>query len=605
MPLNDAVPSQAFDVLQRNAEDLDKYLNQDSGTITNRTGDILEPIPSINNQLQAALAAVGYIYKDPDTFTTGSTLNGPNAALRRASDGEYFRRIEGPYPYTVTAGTDPTADPLYVAVGSASLTEALINGTAQIGNVTAAQVAEATDIAIGNFVTPEQYFAGNVNDPNADWLSACVAALAAGRRVLLSRMYGLSATLNIPANAVVTGLSRETTGFVKVGANVGTNSLIALDAKNITLSNFKVDCADAGSSPSNRLNAVAIGQSAKGFSISKVDVYDATGYGHVTFGSESNPQVEGVYTDCYAENCQVLFEQIGALNVTLYSCNGLAVAGRTLDIFHPYAGSKRVTYVDCHGRGVSGSGVNIAVTNGFPIGPITFINSSIDMVTSATSAIVTGITSGSPADVEINIIGGSYKSAAGAAVLLQTPGKFKAIGAKFIGVDGFNCPALTRSQAYTSLTDCDIATEINSGTATGIALITNGNNPIIKGGTILASNPGGGGAVAVSGLATISKETILTPSAPSSEVSFIFEIAGVVSMTADTATLGFAVVNLPLNTTRDKIIASFSISRPADVYTAPYGLTWALGGGGGNVLVKTQGIDVTGLSLHYRIGVLP
>lgn len=79
----------------------------------------------ILNQFDTFVDVQGLIYKDPDTFTTGSTLDGPNEALKRASDGEYFRRTQGPYPYTVTPGTDPTADPFYAAVGSASLAERL------------------------------------------------------------------------------------------------------------------------------------------------------------------------------------------------------------------------------------------------------------------------------------------------------------------------------------------------------------------------------------------------------------------------------------------------------------------------------------------------
>lgn len=78
------------------------------------------------------IAVQGLIYKDPDTFTTGSELDGPNEALRRESDGEYFRRIQGPYPYTVAPDTDPTSDPLYVAVGSASLSARLAEGSATL-----------------------------------------------------------------------------------------------------------------------------------------------------------------------------------------------------------------------------------------------------------------------------------------------------------------------------------------------------------------------------------------------------------------------------------------------------------------------------------------
>lgn len=572
-----------------------------------------EAIKAAQSAVEASEYSNALLYTVPFDFNAGGTVTARNQLVlwstANGGDGREYRWA-GALPKTVPPSSTPAStggisDSAWVYTANPSLTQQLIDGTAQIGNVTADQVAEATDIAIGNFVTPEQFFVGDLNDPSADYLAAMNSALATGRRVLLRKIYGLSATLLIPAGARISGVSRQSSGFIKLGVNTGTNSLLEIIGDNAALNDFKVDCNNSGSAPSNRLNAVAVVGSPKLFNIERIDVYNATGYGHVTFGSESNPQIEGVYKDCYAENCQVLFEQIGALGVTLYSCNGLAVSGRTLDIFHPYAGSKRVTYIDCHGYGVSGSGVNITVTNGFPIGPITFINSSIDMNTTDTTAFVTGIASGGAADVEVNIFGGSFKSAAGATVVLQTPGKFKAVGAKFSGVNGFNCAALPRSQAYTSLTDCELVTALDSSTSTAIALVTNGNNPIIKGGTITATNLGVGGAVAVSGTATISRETILTPVAPASEVTFLAESAGVATLQVDSATLGFQILDLPTNATRDKIVATFTLSTLGGTYTPPYGITWNLLSSGSQIQVRVQGIDVTGMFIHYRIGVLP
>lgn len=125
------------------------------------TGAINTIVEQVKEQALQALTLLGYIYKDPDTFTTGSTLNGPNEALRRASDGEYFRRVQGPYPYTVTAGTDPTLDPLYVAVGSASLADKLgaADSTVLVGGTEAGKIGASV-----GYLTPEQFFiAGEVD----------------------------------------------------------------------------------------------------------------------------------------------------------------------------------------------------------------------------------------------------------------------------------------------------------------------------------------------------------------------------------------------------------------------------------------------------------
>lgn len=155
MAVTTNVPSDNFDDWRRDGQDLTKFVNQNAGVVTTRTGDDLTPLPVRDQQFQQALANVGYTYKDPDTFTTGSTLNGPNEALRRASDGEYFRRVQGPYPYTVAPGTDPTTDSLYVAVGSASLADRLadINSAQLVGGVEAGKIAESVGIPINRFNT--------------------------------------------------------------------------------------------------------------------------------------------------------------------------------------------------------------------------------------------------------------------------------------------------------------------------------------------------------------------------------------------------------------------------------------------------------------------
>lgn len=141
MAITTNVPSDRFEDLQRDVQDATRFSNG-TAVFQNRTGGSITPIPLRDQQFQDALSAIGYIYKDPDTFTTGSTLNGPNEALRRASDGEYFRRVQGPFPYTVAPNTDPTTDPLYVAVGSAALADRLadVNSAQLVGGQSASTV---------------------------------------------------------------------------------------------------------------------------------------------------------------------------------------------------------------------------------------------------------------------------------------------------------------------------------------------------------------------------------------------------------------------------------------------------------------------------------
>ena len=56
MALTDSVPSDALDVLKRNAEDLDKALNSTSN-FTNRVGDTLVPVPSALSQIATAVSS--------------------------------------------------------------------------------------------------------------------------------------------------------------------------------------------------------------------------------------------------------------------------------------------------------------------------------------------------------------------------------------------------------------------------------------------------------------------------------------------------------------------------------------------------------------------
>jgi len=563
----------------------------------------LVDVDQIRNDLNTFVISQGWI--PAGSFSAGATLTKPNEIL---SDGANYWRWDGALPRVVGAGSSPspTGVGAWLLVGDAALRSelAVADSSVIIAGITAAQVAAAADIAAGNFVTPEQFFSGDVNDTNADWLSACNAALATGRRVLLRRIYGLSSQLNIPANGLVSGTNRQTTGFKRVGSSAA-GGVIAFSGDNVTLSNFRVDAMNIGSAPSNRLNAVSVNGSAKNFNISQVDAYNATGYGHVTFGSESNPQVTGVYLDCRSENCEVLFEQIGALDVTLYRCIGVGTAGRTTDMFHPYAGSKRVTYIDSHASGSSSGGITATTTNGFPLGPFTFINSSID-ITGGGSAVVTSTVSGAAANTDLYFFGGLYRSSGGQSATLQTRGIFKAFGTRFEGLGGFNCPAVPAAEIDLELNGCQlVAAEDNAG-AVVFSLITNGCNPRIIGGSIEAYNNLAGGKQAVLGNAIISRETRLIPVAASQQVNFLAETAGSVALTVDAATLGLAVISLPVNATREKLVVALSVSNNSDNYLSQNDrISWAVTGSGSSITVRYGGNDPTNLRLHYRIGVLP
>lgn len=124
MSLTDAVPSAAFDVLERNCKDLDSLINGDVAVV-NRTGDTLTPI-------QTLLLNLGYI--DKGSFSAGATLTAPNEILQ--SSGEFYRWT-GSFPKVVGAGSSPTPSGVggWVAIGDATLRAALeaANSTVLVG----------------------------------------------------------------------------------------------------------------------------------------------------------------------------------------------------------------------------------------------------------------------------------------------------------------------------------------------------------------------------------------------------------------------------------------------------------------------------------------
>jgi hypothetical protein len=94
MPLNDPVPSSAFDVLQRNTKDTDRFVNSES-IFKNRTNKNIKPIPLIEAEARAAVLAIGFKFLDPLTFETGATLTSAEQALywspANGGNGFYYR----------------------------------------------------------------------------------------------------------------------------------------------------------------------------------------------------------------------------------------------------------------------------------------------------------------------------------------------------------------------------------------------------------------------------------------------------------------------------------------------------------------------------------
>jgi hypothetical protein len=152
MPLNDSVPSAAFDVLQRNAQDLDKVVNQDTGTVTNRTGDNLTPLPVITKQASDLLAKINTdainALSSAGYFTVGDfgtvfTINS-RADVGFDTTTKQAWRWSGALPKTVLAGDTPSA-PDWTNITDATLRSdlAATNSLVPIAGVSASDLALA------------------------------------------------------------------------------------------------------------------------------------------------------------------------------------------------------------------------------------------------------------------------------------------------------------------------------------------------------------------------------------------------------------------------------------------------------------------------------
>lgn len=115
MPLTDPVPSSSFDVLERNIQDTDKFVNQETGTFTNRVGKEIKPIPVIDAEANAVVISLGW--HQVGLFADGFTYLLQNDIAKDAA-GDWYR-WNGTIPsggYVVAAGTLPSSDVNFVKI---------------------------------------------------------------------------------------------------------------------------------------------------------------------------------------------------------------------------------------------------------------------------------------------------------------------------------------------------------------------------------------------------------------------------------------------------------------------------------------------------------
>lgn len=106
MPLTDPVPSSAFDVLERNIQDTDKFVNQEYGTFANRVGKNIKPIQVIEAEAIEIVRSLGWT--PVGEFSTGFTYTKLNDVGRDTS-GSWWRYNGSDLPKVITAGSVPSS----------------------------------------------------------------------------------------------------------------------------------------------------------------------------------------------------------------------------------------------------------------------------------------------------------------------------------------------------------------------------------------------------------------------------------------------------------------------------------------------------------------
>lgn len=153
--------SEVFTNATRDAEDLSKFVNQTSGTVTNRTGGVLTPLPVVEQQFSDAFDALTVVVAGD--FETGATVTARNQVVlwptSAGGDGREYRWA-GALPKTVPAASTPAgtggiSDSAWVYTADVAFEQKLIAGDVQVnlkdGTAASPSLAFGTDTDTGIF----------------------------------------------------------------------------------------------------------------------------------------------------------------------------------------------------------------------------------------------------------------------------------------------------------------------------------------------------------------------------------------------------------------------------------------------------------------------
>lgn len=171
MPLNDPVPSTAADVLERNAQDFDRFVVGFANTFVTRLGVEKPTVTGIINKIEsdgaAAINALRVV--NAGSFEDGATLTARNEVLYYLAEQTYYR-WDGALPKTVAASSTPSSTGgigagAWVSVGDAALRSEIAQpeSSVMVGGITAKRIGDnLSELGVRNAKFRDKY-SGKVN----------------------------------------------------------------------------------------------------------------------------------------------------------------------------------------------------------------------------------------------------------------------------------------------------------------------------------------------------------------------------------------------------------------------------------------------------------
>lgn len=290
---------------------------------------------------------------------------------------------------------------------------------------------------------------------------------------------------------------------------------------------FSLDCqrSGVGGGMNDRVSGVTIrakSANGKGTRVRRVDVYNATGYGHYESADSGRTLRQIQREDCRSFNCGVGFETTGNSEVKSIDCyvdasatpwdGGSLIACEAM--YHEYGAISRVERIRCRGYGQAGAGF-FPVTVGANIGTIIY-GECYCVVTNAVPALNALGQSGYVIN-DLRVFGGEFTSAnADGAIFTKTTAQLhdtKLYGGYDADTGGGNgAGANVSTDAVVDFYQCDIkGRSDNPGAGAAYGIFQQGTGVArLHGGKVEAIGPSGL-MNALGGTVTVVLDALLTP----------------------------------------------------------------------------------------------